>query len=451
MRKKVGLILVGLLAAGICAAALAAFLYQKESYVFGQTGKPFYNPYMGFAVNADYPDAVGLSTLVYIDITWREWEPEEGLYAMESVKAENFWDRWQAEGKTAVLRFLCDEPSGEAHMDIPDWLYEKTKDGVFYDHDYGKGYAPEYTNPVFIEAHRRAIEALGETFGKDTMVAYVELGSLGHWGEWHTLYTQGVPRMPSEEIRMSYVEPYTRAFPGARLLARRPFPETARLGSGLYNDMTGEEHDTQVWLGWIADGGSYSQPEKEEQLTAQPEVWLQSPIGGEFTSGLSYEVMLEEELDRTVKLLAESHTSFIGPKCPVVEEAEQYRAGVEKVLSSIGYRYAVSGCTIQTWRGSGSASMSLIIENYGIAPIYFPWHMYLYIEDKTGQRIDRIKVPAELIELGGGARIEVMLEQIPACDGYLYSVAVENPETGEPAMFLDMECENQDKRYYLNK
>ena len=31
-------------------------------------------------------------------------------------------------------------------MDIPEWLYERTGDGVFYDTEYGKGYCPDYSN-----------------------------------------------------------------------------------------------------------------------------------------------------------------------------------------------------------------------------------------------------------------------------------------------------------------
>ena len=79
----------------------------------------------------------------------------------------------------------CDEPGDEAHLDIPDWLYEQTGTGRWYDIAYGKGYAPDYTDPVFFAAHERLLRAVGERLGADGFVSYVELGSLGHWGEWH--------------------------------------------------------------------------------------------------------------------------------------------------------------------------------------------------------------------------------------------------------------------------
>lgn len=28
---------------------------------------------------------------------------------------------------------------------------------------------------------------MGERWGSDSLISYIELGSLGHWGEWHVL------------------------------------------------------------------------------------------------------------------------------------------------------------------------------------------------------------------------------------------------------------------------
>ena len=36
------------------------------------------------------------------------------------------------------------------------------------------------------------MKALGEHYGKSDLVSYVELGSLGHWGEWHVAYYIGI-------------------------------------------------------------------------------------------------------------------------------------------------------------------------------------------------------------------------------------------------------------------
>ena len=121
-----------------------------------------YNPLMGFAPEADYEEAVGEHTLVYLEVLWKEIEPEEGAYDFTSLEERNLLSRWREEGKHVVLRFICDKPSEEVHMDIPQWLYDKTGDGTFYAYDEThQGYSPDYNNPVFIEAHRKVIAALG--------------------------------------------------------------------------------------------------------------------------------------------------------------------------------------------------------------------------------------------------------------------------------------------------
>lgn len=77
-----------------------------------------------------------------------------------------------------------DIPGDRAHADLPAWLMEKTQ-GRAYSCEYGQGYCPDYTDETLIQAHERVIQALAQRYDGDPFVAYVELGSLGHWGEWH--------------------------------------------------------------------------------------------------------------------------------------------------------------------------------------------------------------------------------------------------------------------------
>lgn len=425
------------------------YVWVRQCVEYKTTNQVLYNPYMGFAVNADYTSAVGENTLVYVDITWREWEPEEGEYGVEQVWEENSLQHWQEEGKKMVLRFVCDVPGEEVHMDIPDWLYEQTGDGVFYDVSYGKGYAPEYGNSLFIEKHRNAILALGNAFAESEMVAYVELGSLGHWGEWHMNYAQGTTRMPAGNIREKYVEAYVEAFPYAYLLARRPFAETASRGLGLYNDMSGYKKDTEKWLGWIEQGGEYSQPLLAEELVPQPEVFKTAPVGGEFTSRLSWEEMLEKNLEETVELLRQSHTTFLGPKVPVKEEEQEYAEGVEEVLKTIGYRYRVSKMCLSFWRWQKEAQMTLTIENSGSAPLYFRREVYVGIYDETGHMTEKRRLDVDLREIGGESRVEISAGSVPLKEGYTYTIWAENPKNGERDIYLDMDAERGGMEYEL--
>ena len=58
---------------------------KVQKYSYNRTGSVLYNPFIGFAPNADYLEAVGDNRLVYVDVTWKELEPEEGKFDFESI------------------------------------------------------------------------------------------------------------------------------------------------------------------------------------------------------------------------------------------------------------------------------------------------------------------------------------------------------------------------------
>ena len=109
----------------------------------------------------------------------RSWNRKKVFYNWASIDEENQISRWRKEGKHLVLRFVCDIPSDEEHMDIPEWLYEKSGEaGRWYDGEDGKGFAPDYNNPTIISCHRKAVRAIGEHFGQDGLISYVEHRSM---------------------------------------------------------------------------------------------------------------------------------------------------------------------------------------------------------------------------------------------------------------------------------
>ena len=291
----------------VLAAGVEMFWLSRRKTIkqYKESQAAFGNPLMGYVPSAWYNEVSEDISLLYMDITWAELEPEEGVYNWASIDEENQISRWRKEGKHLVLRFVCDIPSDEEHMDIPEWLYEKSgKAGKWYDGEYGKGFAPDYNSPTIISCHKKAVRAIGEHFGQDGLISYVELGSLGHWGEWHVNYSEGIQRIPREAVRDKYILPWTEAFPDAMILMRRPFAAAEKYGFGLYNDMTGQPEATQSWLGWINNGGEYDQTGEKNVIVPMKDFWKTAPSGGEFTSSLSMEEMLDTIQDTLSDLKA---------------------------------------------------------------------------------------------------------------------------------------------------
>ena len=406
------------------------------------------NPLIGYAPWGNDTARADESSLIYIDLTWAQWEPEEGDFDIEGF--EERWDiqRWKLEGKHAVLRFICDRPGDEEHLDIPQWLYERTGDGVFYELEYGRGYAPDYENEAFIEAHERAMKALGDYCNQDTFFSYVELGSIGHWGEWHTRHEDGVPPLPGASTCWIYANHYADSFYNARLLMRRNFVMAVDGSMGLYNDMTGDHDETMEWLDWQKNGGSYALPEGEIPYKACEGLWMTAPIGGEFTPSGSMEDMLDRDLEQTEMLVRDSHMSFIGPNTPLEYRlSEDASEGADKIKGILGYRYWISHMDIDMDYMSQDFVVSLTWENSGSAPIYFPWMAMMYVYDENGECRYWEEIDVELSRLLPG-ETSVTENRVPFNDlfrnGYSIGIGVLDPLTEEPEIELCMNKEFRD-------
>ena len=86
---------------------------------FEPSDRELVNPYIGSAAWAGDPAPREQPfTLVYANLRWADLEPQPGQYAFDVFEAENHFDKWRAEGKRLILRFVMDLPSKKKHMDI---------------------------------------------------------------------------------------------------------------------------------------------------------------------------------------------------------------------------------------------------------------------------------------------------------------------------------------------
>jgi len=436
--------------------AIMYFAYhQKNQQIieFHPISTPIINPLMGWAPWASIENSNQPHTLVYADLIWRDFEPQKGLYDFSAFEARNQFDRWRQEGKRVVFRFIADKPGGDAHMDIPNWLFDAIEgDGEFYDNEYGRGFSPNYSNPLFIRSHKRAIEALGSRYGQDDFLAYVELGSLGHWGEWH-IHSE-IGSFPPEYIQNIYVSHYVEAFPDTHLLMRRPFAIARTLGLGLYNDMTGDLNSTTTWLEWIANGGEYEHMGDANALVAMYNGWERAPVGGEQAPSISDEEFFRDNLTQNLELLRKSHTTFIGPNGPYnIEVDGPLQDGVDQILSVLGYRIYIKQVQMPRWvTVEKNINVQIKFVNNGVAPIYYNWpvNIYLYNEDESVIDISQIDMDIREILPDENYQISIKLSVSDLNKGtYTLGIAIIDPQTKQPAVQLAMENYRQDFIYKL--
>lgn len=309
--------------------------------------KPVTNPMKGLAAWGENYRQDPYVAFAYVPVYWNELEPRQGEYDFAALEERCHFARWRADGVRLILRLVPDTPTEEKHMDIPQWLYDAMDGaGTWYDGDYGQGFSPDYENQVFRQAHRALIAALGQRYAEDPQVAFIELGSLGHWGEWHVDTGAGIAPFPTQAVTDSYVQDYLAVFSPNRLLLRRPYTIGREQGLGLYNDSFGLPDSHGEWLSWITEG--YRSDQNGEWLPGMPEFWRKAPSGGELSpqqeDGWYFSA---DQFPTTLALLEQSHTTFLGPNAPAYGELSGTEAeNLRTLLAEMGYTLGVRNCII---------------------------------------------------------------------------------------------------------
>ncbi len=376
------------LATAIC--ILMFYIKARSNYNvnigFASDNAMYDNPLIGFAPSADNTELCEKAKLVYIRLTWADWEPREGSFDIDGLENRFNLQRWKSENKHAIIRFVCDIPRSESHMDIPEWLYSKTSTGTFYDTVLGKGYCPDYSDQTFKEYHKRALEALAEYCNRDHFVSFVQLGSLGHWGEWHATGNNDESLMPSEEVCEEYVNLYSQNFKNALLMTRRNYNFAMEQGYGVFNDMVGHSGDTAKWIDWLNKGGTQRTSGQELTLKPVPDIGIVHPVGGEFTSSVPMEEILGNGLGDVLQNVTTSRMTYLGPKVPDFTD-EQYALTMDSILRRMGYRIYLSRLKMLYNYSSNTLNMTLSFRNSGNAGFYFDWPVTMVVFDKDKKKV----------------------------------------------------------------
>jgi len=356
-RRFFGIIaLFGLLATGGShSVLLSQDVVVRPSYKPG----PLDNPLKGWC---PYPNAGEIHqpySMVFQYISWRELEPKEGDYRFDDW--EKSWDSKLGKNKHVVFRVFIDYPSKRSGL--PDWLRAAGVQETDYS-DYGGGKSPQYNDEKMVAAMERLIAALGARYNANPRVAFIQLGLLGFWGEWHTYPRPKLYATPATEQRI--IEAYAQAFPDKKLMVRyaRDFAGMQDW-LGFHDDMFPE--DTDNGQDWSFLAGIRREGRSEN--------WTRAPVGGEMVPGKA-EQWLGRDYPVTLQMLDRSHFTWVGPYCPALEDqtSASFIERSEALVRRMGYEFQIAEVAhAQSIGGNQSLSLRLKGKNIGVAPFYYPW------------------------------------------------------------------------------
>jgi hypothetical protein len=253
--------------------------------------------------------------------------------------------------------------------------------------DFGGGRSPDYDDPRLIAALERFIAALGRRYDGNPRVAFVEMGLLGFWGEWHTY-----PRaelFASHQTQQRILEAAHRAFRQTLVMTRY-----ADVYTGL-----------APWLGYFDDSfpADTDGPEAWKFLarmrrTERTGIWKRAPIGGEMMPPEAQK-WLGAEFDRTMEMLQSAHFTWIGPYNPSLEATRdpQFRGRSEQMVRRMGYEFALTEIrSPESAARGGRLRVHVSGINQGVAPFYYPWPVELALLDLRANPVERFRLPVDI-------------------------------------------------------
>jgi len=385
---------------------------------------PLANPLKGWCPYTDAGPITQPYSMVYHYVSWKELEPTPGRYDFDGWERQA-WNIPQGQGKHIVFRVYVDYPGKPSGL--PDWLKGQVKLTPYRDH--GGGLSPDYENPALIEGMERLVAALGKRYDTNPRVAFIELGLLGYWGEWHTWPSEHLK--PSTETEKRVIDAYHQAFPSIGLMARYARDDAGtRDWLGFHDDMFPEDTDNgQDWsfLAGIRQSGRLDN-------------WKRAPIGGEMVPGAARK-WLGEGFGQTMAMVERSHFSWVGPYCPAIESKRTAANPLDQrqsaaLVRKLGYQFRWEEFRLPARIEAGQPfAVELIGVNEGVAPFYKDWAVELALIPEVFDLTARIRLPVDLRTwLPGPIQIKPTVTFQAPAGRYALAIGIIDPMTKRPAV-----------------
>jgi hypothetical protein len=379
------------LTAAVCEAA-----EERVTVQFVDNGAELANPGMGWVFHyydnvpehygsklspSDTLDAWPGLTVIYLRIPWSYVEPEEGRFNWPVLDTPA--QRWIAKGKQVAFRISCSE--SWTRWATPEWV-EKAgakgynflpRKGVQPDGPY---WEPDFDEPVFLAKLDRFLAAMAARYDGNPEVAFIDVGSLGVWGEGHT--GASTRRRISAETVKRHIDLHKRHFKRTLLAANDDLGGSQASGANevmqyaLAQGLTLRDDSILVQAGQRA---------YYHAAWAQP-FWPRVPVilesehyGGSKQRGCWQDGSLY------LKAVEDYHASYASIHWWPHEFLAENRELVRRINQRLGYRLQlVEASWPKTVRVGGTIALASTWRNAGVAPCLPGGYLALTLKDAKG-------------------------------------------------------------------
>jgi len=391
----------------VVSAAAETVTFVEETGVIRNPGQGWST--MGGKWSFDQTDPVVNIGSVYCRYSWAQLEPEEGLYNWKPM--EQVLDFAASKGLPASFRIMCASQHSATGWVTPKWVFEKgAKDEPFSVPKVIRGketnvihHTPVFDDPVFMDAHKRFIKALAAKYDGDPRLSGLDLGSYGHWGEWHcgglppdtNRYVAASvakklkwvpPRKYPFEIRKQYADWYLEGFKKTPIVFMTDDWEVFKyaLGSnpvarvGLRRDGVASPGHFKRWIG----------TKPYDAIPRMADVWRDRPVWFEFYGDARSILEKGWDLPYSIEWMLTNHVTVVNT-CPFspwqLKDDPVLYPLLRKIDLYAGARFVPLKAEVR--REGNRLSVELSGVNKGVARLHLPYVAQIVVADETGREV----------------------------------------------------------------
>lgn len=269
-----------------------------------------------------------------------------------------------------ALRIRCMPGSSESGTRVPLYVRNLMPKGWMN----GSAYVPDWNDSDFIARYNALIARVAQEFDGSPDIAYLDIGTYGCYGEWHTgglSYPHSTPNGTADKATtatlQAYVDGYVNAFSQTRLVMMSD-NETA-----LVYAMGKVPSGSTPWIGWRRDSlgnTHFDTGMTTAKQTAVANRWQKAPVITETFSSSGVTPSLIPGQVQAWHIAALGNGNF-GSWSSLSSTDQNYflQAGL-----NMGYRFVLTNLNIpQALQPGGAFTVASSWKNVGVTPLYEPF------------------------------------------------------------------------------
>jgi len=407
---------------------------------------------------------------IYIRIAWSYLEPREGQFDWSLI--DRIIEEWVPRGLGIAFRISCKETSTdrpEQQFATPRWVMEAGAQGGFYRAGKPAGpdapWEPDYGDPIFLSKLENFLKAFAMRYDGRPYVRYVDIGSIGDWGEGHTW--AGSRTEPGFAVRKTHVDLHVRHIRRSQLVVSDDFvyalrnpEERQALHRHIVTNGISYRDDSILVAGYLAGyAHSYTvrSPEFFADVCPERPTVLELEHYGQVKKSGNWDAQPGSELAKhgggktgpdffrgALELL---HATYIGYHGDAHEWLQDNPDLTRELLNRCGYWLFPTALERPAELVAGRpASFTLWLENRGVAPPYRPYEVRVRLATAGVQWTTTVAHASR--SWSPGAPIEVRWQLTPStnlpCGRYQLSVGlVATTESGQRPVELALTAERR--------